>query len=157
MTKKLFHSECVKCIFLVDYILECPYGWIDARHLNFGCLYLSKDVPMNWDDAQHYCETQEYENSHLVEIYDSMQQTFLQEELLQYKNSYVWWIGLTGNRNDGNWKWDFSGKISTFFSWGINEPNGREIECVSLWYQQEFSWCDVWCGWEFFPICQFDF
>ena len=142
-----------------NFILECPYGWIDAKHVNLGCLLLKKEKPMSWNDAKLYCETQEYENSHLVEIYDSAQQRFLKEMLLQFDNSLVWWIGLTDSEVEGIWKWDYSGDIATYYSWDMNEPDGGGIEnCVSLW-SKEYAWRDIPCSWDdkYYPICQFDY
>ena len=116
-------------------ILECPHGWIDAKHVNLGCLYFEKDNVYSWFVAKTFCENL---NSHLVEIFDSTQQTFLKQKLLEFDKSFVWWIGLTDSPNysvEGTWIWLSSGNISTYYSWGINEPNGgvnKEINiCIS--------------------------
>ena len=142
-------------------ILECPHGWIDANHKNLGCLYFEKDKSMPWNDAKNYCESLEYENSHLIEIYDSTQQKFLKEMLLNFDNSLTWWIGLTDSEIEGTWKWDFSGNISTYLPWGIDEPNGGGQEnCATLDFSIKDGWSDYGCSLEcsccIYPICQFD-
>ena len=106
-----------------------------------------------------YCESLEYENSHLVEIYDSTQQKFLKEMLLNFDNSLTWWIGLTDSEIEGTWKWDFSGNISTYHPWGIDEPNGGVYEnCATLDFSIKDGWSDYGCSLEccIYPICQFD-
>lgn len=141
-------------------ILECPHGWIDAKHVNLGCLYFEKDKSMPWNDAKNYCENLEYENSHLVEIYDSTQQKFLKEMLLNFDNSFVWLIGLTDSEIEGTWKWAFSGNVSTYLPWGIDEPNGGVQEnCATLDFRVKDGWTDYTCfiDYNMHPICQFNF
>ena len=143
------------CVWF-NFFLECPVGWIDAKHVNLGCLYFEKNKAMSWTDSRDYCETLDYENSHLVEIYDSTQQRFLKEMLLQFDKSFTWWIGLNDREKEGIWKWTYSGNVSTYFSWGNNEPDGGTGEnCISLWYTKDYGWCD--CAWwgDMHPICQF--
>ena len=78
--------------------------------------------------------------------------------LLQFDNSLVWWIGLTDSEVEGTWKWDSSGNIATYYSWDMNEPDGGGNEnCVSLWHIKEYAWSDLWCSYQFHPICQFDY
>ena len=112
---------------------------------------------MTFNDAKNYCETLEFENSHLVEIYNSTQQTFLKENLLQKNENLQLWIGLTDSEEEGVWKWASSGNIATYFSWGKGEPSNKGHNCVRLYYGEDYAWFDNTCNTHYGFICQFDF
>ena len=149
------------------YLVECPTwldGWIDGRSVNLGCLYFNKNLgEMSFDVAYDYCKTLKYEhlkNGYLVEIYNSTQQTFLKEKIHEIDPSKFWWTGLTERETEGIWKWNHTGNIATYFSWGQNAPYNwnRDEDCMTLYAIQNFDWNDTPCvdGIKY-PICQFDF
>ena len=97
--------------------------------------------------------------AHLIEIYDSTQQNFLKEKLLEIgQNIQTWWIGLTDSENEGTWKWAHSGNIATYTSWASGEPNdingGEDFGC--LYIHDNYYWNDFE-GSEGNPICQLFF
>ena len=79
--------------------LNCPRYWIDASHVNLGCLLFNATSPLLWIEAENFCGGSG-NSAHLVEIFDEYQQDFLVAEALQSElltgQSRPWWIGLTG-------------------------------------------------------------
>ena len=52
---------------------QCPEGWEDVTDLGLGCLYF-EFTGMTFHAANKFC----YErNSHMVEVYDSLQMDFI--------------------------------------------------------------------------------
>ena len=79
--------------------LNCPRYWIDASHVDLGCLLFNATSPLLWIEAENFCGGSG-NSAHLVEIFNEYQQDFLVAEALQSElltgQSRPWWIGLTG-------------------------------------------------------------
>ena len=124
---------------------------------------------MSWYEAKDYCKGLRFEHlhdAHLVEIYDSTQQTFLKDAILKIGNTKSWWTGLTDIETETLWKWDNSGNIATYYNWAPGEPNkvpDPACHCVALWSPLNHNWVDASCTMSsqlsqyMYPICQFPF
>ena len=123
---------------------------------------------MTWYEARDYCKTLRFEylhDAHLVEIYNSTQDTFLKDAILKIGNTKSWWTGLTDIETETLWKWDNSGNIATYFNWGANQPDGIEdpADCMILFDPDNHKWHDTPCTKISFQnhyrhaICQFPF
>ena len=58
----------------------CPRYWVDATHLNLGCLLFNATSAMSWIEAQNFCGSTNSSTgkiAHLVEIFTAEQQDFL--------------------------------------------------------------------------------
>ena len=87
-------------------------------------------MSMTWNDAKNYCETLKFGNlynAHLIEIYNSTQQNFLTEKIIEIDQNIGynigWWLGLTDSETEGIWKWANSGNIATYFYWQYGQPD----------------------------------
>ena len=82
--------------------LNCPRYWIDASHVDLGCLLFNATSPLLRIEAETFCG-KNLNSAHLVEIFDAYQQDFLVAEAFQSElltsQSRPWWIGLTGINN----------------------------------------------------------
>ena len=58
----------------------CPEGWDDVRGLGLGCLYF-EFTGMTFHSANKFCYKK---NSHMVEVYDSIQMDFIVTRLQVY-------------------------------------------------------------------------
>ena len=90
-------------ILFSNSVIECPLGWIDGRSAGLGCLYFTTDQKRTWQDSKTLCATMH--DSHLVEIFNDNQQSFINQEASKI-GSYYWWIGLTDDAVEGIWRWD---------------------------------------------------
>ena len=101
---------------------------------------------MNWNAAKSFCTSL---NSHLVEIFDASQQSYIEQISVE--------IGLTSNKwtgliKDGSyWRWDNSGTIANFFDWEYSAAATGGGNCVRLCPNK---WHDVSCTSSHYPICQ---
>ena len=151
--------------------LECPNGWdgwIDGKSVNLGCLYFNRNIAMSWYEAKDYCKALGFEHhhdAHLVEIYDSTQETFIKETILKIGNTKSWWTGLTDIETETLWRWNNTGNIATYLNWGKNQPDGAPdpADCMALWSPFTHNWADNSCtlsnqaNQNIYAICQFSY
>ena len=111
---------------------KCPRGWFDATYLNMGCLSFNASQPMAWNEAEDFCKS--FNNSHLVEIFNSEQQEFMVMKLYEFVEltgqENTWWIGLTDEGSEGIWYWAHSHKEAEYTSWNKGEPNDAGCTCT---------------------------
>lgn len=60
----------------------CPKYWTDATYVGMGCLYFNTTHGVPWHEAQHFCSSLT-SSGHLVEIFSTEQQEFLQMRLYE--------------------------------------------------------------------------
>ena len=117
---------------------------------------------MTWSDAKNYCESLKFGNlynAHLIEIYNSSQQNFLTEKLLEINRNSNWWLGLTDSETEGIWKWANSGNIASYFYWQYGQPDdywgGSDFAYFGLWQDIGlFGWDDCTYHDYSYTICQ---
>ncbi|XP_052797503.1 alpha-N-acetylgalactosamine-specific lectin-like [Mya arenaria] len=115
----------------------CPDGWL----YNKGSCYLYSNEPLTFPAAQRVCEDN---GSHLVDINDEAENTFL-KDIARQMTPRNWWTGLTDMANEGEWIWSDSSE-PTFTDWITGEPDGHG-DCVFLRHgSQDYKWSDNLCG-----------
>ena len=68
-----------------------------------------------------------------------------------------WWIGLTDLGNEGDWRWQHSGKTAQFASWAKKTRGNTFANCATMSYGSfNYRWGSVGCGprTNTYPICQ---
>ena len=88
----------------------------------------------------------------LVTINDSSEDSWLHSRYGIYKNTLnqsiqdseldLYWIGLTDQNDEGNWKW-VSGEAVTYTNWHRDQPSGGAQENFSVLGWVSPQWCDV--------------
>ena len=146
--------------FLIDLTssLKCPQNWIDASHMELGCLNFNVTQEVTWTEAQKMCEKNN-NNCHLVEIFSQFQQDYISMMgyvIYEYTGVNFWWIGLTDVGRENQWFWSHSLKVADFTNWGSNEPDGNITEnYVSMDHGSGFKWADRNGVATCYAICQF--
>ena len=122
---------------------------------------------MNWFDANDLCKT---EGGKLVEIDSKEENTALVEEMI--KREYGWknmqfWMGLTDEGSEGNWRLESNGMEPSYTNWGFNEPNNFQNEDCARFnenYPFKAKWIDTDCNKDtttfsrrpLHPLCEFE-
>merc|ERR1712156_960920 len=70
-------ANCSVLEILGDPKSRCPKYWVDATHVDMGCLLFNATEAMSWHAAQSFCKSEPAYSSHLVEIFNQDQQDFL--------------------------------------------------------------------------------
>uniref|UniRef100_A0A8C8SET3 C-type lectin domain-containing protein n=1 Tax=Pelusios castaneus TaxID=367368 RepID=A0A8C8SET3_9SAUR len=111
------------------------------------CYYFSLRKT-SWQKAKVLCEE---EHSHLAVISSRAKQNFV---MYRTRNERFW-IGLSDQNHEGEWKWiDGTDYTTTFTFWKEGEPNdsGLNEDCAHIWIYGE--WNDVHCTYECYYICE---
>lgn len=102
---------------------------LDGTSTYNGHSYKLFDVPMTWDDAKQYCESQ---GGHLVTITSADEQQFV-SSLASHSSKKNIWLGATKN-SDGKYSW-VTGEPAQFSNWGDGEPSNynNSENCVMMY------------------------
>ena len=114
------------------FIIDCP-----ENHVAFGghCYFPSfLDAPKNvklqtWDDAKEYCRKLSSNELiyDLISIQSEEEHVFMIENnwsdvYVEFKASFMIWIGLNDVEWEGHWKWS-DGQNLICTRWALEEPN----------------------------------
>ncbi|XP_039369797.1 F-box/LRR-repeat protein 12 isoform X3 [Mauremys reevesii] len=111
------------------------------------CYYFSLRET-SWQGAKVLCEE---EHSRLAIVNSRAQQNFI----MYRTRNQRFWIGLSDENSEGEWKWiDGSDSTTGFTYWKEGEPNnsGQNEDCAHVWTYGE--WNDVHCTYECYYICE---
>lgn len=82
----------------------------------------------SWEDAENICKAY---GGHLASISSSADQSFIYNNIKQYKNDHFW-IGLNDRANESVFVWS-DGNNSTYRNWNYGEPNNfQDEDCVEI-------------------------
>ncbi|MBR1647645.1 MAG: hypothetical protein IJ685_12860 [Selenomonadaceae bacterium] len=102
----------------------------DAAKYN-GHSYKLIDMGLTWKDAKAYCESV---GGHLVTITSAMEQTFVQDLIVNRGTKGYYWTGGVRNSN-GDFVW-ITGEKFSYSNWGYGEPsNSGNAENVITIYK----------------------
>lgn len=138
-------------------VIEAPCPLIEETNRAMDpttghCFRAFRTVFTNFENASNHCETA---GGHLATI--SSQAEF--EVAASAAVSYLCWIGLTDESQDGTFTWITGDPLGGFAPWKSNEPNnGNDDEdCVEMWgMNPSAGWNDLWCGDRRCPLCEIE-
>lgn len=127
----------------------CPSRWI---HFQSSCYFFSTNT-MTWSASVKNCSNM---GGHLVVINTQEEQEFLFHEKPKKREFY---IGLTDQVTDGQWKWvDGTPFMKSLSFWDVGEPNNLATveDCVTIRDSSNprQNWNDVPCFFNLFRICE---
>ncbi|XP_045183011.2 asialoglycoprotein receptor 1-like [Mercenaria mercenaria] len=129
----------------------CPDAWVADRG---SCYLFSIDQTSTFVEAQHYCGQHD---AHLTIIDDDFENNFLKSFVRKFRHTN-WWIGLTDELVEGDWRWYKTQEVPVFTDWAPNEPNsygGKHNEdCGVMHTSTDFKWVDDLCSLHYSPICE---
>ena len=133
----------------------CESGWVDAKDLDLGCLFLGNDYG-TFQDANTFCYNK---SAHLVEILTENQMDFMvmQLQLLQtVTGGRAYWAGGTDWNREGQWYWAHSLIPIESFVWYKGESQEGTNNNYMVFYPGLGYYCaDVINDWDQgYPICQ---
>ena len=145
----------------------CPKYWVDAQHLNMGCILFNDTVLMTATETELFCQSLPYTDVHMVEVVNAEQHNFLvrQAQLHEFYSgsSSFWWLGISDELEEGKWIWTHSKREATFTAWQTpcGQPDcGTSCNaaymnpgCVS---ELQYGWDDVASYYYGAPMCQFN-
>ena len=155
----------MKCFYHYPMIFQkhaIPKDWIDATSVGLGYLYF--DTGINYMQlgskglatVDSFCKSKS-PNSHVVEIFNQKQQSFLAQKAAEVATSTWktrdWWIGL--QKSGKSWIWHSSSKTASYTDWSGGEPKSSSHEYAFLETSYKFSWrsaTDTFGG--IWPLCQ---
>ncbi|XP_077157417.1 C-type lectin domain family 4 member F-like [Paroedura picta] len=125
-------------------------GW----RLYNGSFYSFSREDKPWQEAEEACRSHE---AHLTSVTSREEMDFLVRE----SNGLSFWIGLTDQREEGNWTWTDGTKYSPRMSfWDERQPDNwdqtpeRREDCVHFGKNKVLSWNDNSCGTKIRWICK---
>ncbi|KAF6118035.1 C-type lectin domain family 4 member E [Phyllostomus discolor] len=127
----------------------CPSRWV---HFQSSCYFFSTNT-MTWSSSVKNCSNM---GGHLVVINTQEEQEFLFHEKPKKREFY---IGLTDQVTDGQWKWiDGTPFMKSLSFWDVGEPNNLVTveDCVTIRDSSNprQNWNDVPCFFNLFRICE---
>ncbi|XP_033756327.1 perlucin-like [Pecten maximus] len=149
--------NCGFVLLLVTFVgvnSECPDGFI--KH-GASC-YTIPHVKSDWSQATVVCKEM---NSHLLEIEDAAEESFIRGFLSLHWRTYspaLFWVGGNDILEEGYWEWA-SGKTMTYTNWDDGEPsNGGSDDnnehCLAMDQDAAWKWHDQECEETRYAICE---
>ncbi|XP_063150072.1 hepatic lectin-like [Candoia aspera] len=117
------------------------------EYFDGGCYFFSYQQ-LIWHTAKGHCEEQ---HSELVVITNQYEQNFLQSRTRGER----YWIGLSDDNVEGQWRWvDNTDYRTSFKNWKKGEPNdhGGGEDCAQI--HEAGEWNDVPCNLKSFYVCK---
>ena len=109
---------------------------------------------MHYAEAEYYCL--HHHACHLVTIETAKENEFLSGFASRLKG-LDYWIGLTDDLTEGEWKWESTGNTAVYTDWYPGQPNngwqGGE-DCAYFWVNYNYQWNDANCNFTFRPLCE---
>ncbi|XP_074932288.1 hepatic lectin-like [Phalacrocorax aristotelis] len=131
-----------------DFLLfPCGPRSREWEYFDGKCYYFSLSRT-NWYKAKAQCEEM---HSQLAIINSYTKQNFV---MFRTRNERFW-IGLTDESMEGEWKWiDGTDYKTTFTFWKEGEPNNSDHneDCAHVWMSGK--WNDVACTYECYYVCE---
>ncbi|XP_065142401.1 CD209 antigen-like protein C isoform X2 [Paramisgurnus dabryanus] len=131
---------------------SCPVDW---HYFEGSCYYISEDSE-RWPESQAYCKLQ---GGHLAIVTTADEQTFIWN-LLPRGHWNAFWIGLTDEETEDEWRWvDGTKLVGGFWEDGepnnhINEDCGNMVKTTVLDRVAAKSWYDAPCHMSRRFICE---
>lgn len=101
---------------------------------------------MTWSSAKTFCLTN---SAQLVKIESADENEFIRQKFLPIGGDY--WIGLTDEETEGDWKWSDGSELTEYINWESDEPTGVNYQnCGGIrhtgaqWHDRsctEWKWC----------------
>lgn len=116
---------------------SCSDGWLAYEG---SCYFLGHDE-VHFTEAEHYCRQH---NGHLIHVVSREENEFIKDKLRD-TNHKIWWLGLTDEITEGQWKWYDSDEVATFTDWYPGQPNVNSEDCAVFYSGYNFQWGDILC------------
>ncbi|XP_030053360.1 C-type lectin lectoxin-Thr1 [Microcaecilia unicolor] len=120
---------------------RCKRGW---DWIEGSCYFFSTDT-QTWEGAKQFCSSK---GSHLL-ILKENELTYL----LEYIDSYHYWIGL--KKDTKGWTWT-DGNTVKFSKWAPGEPNGGNNQNICVEMHPNGNWNDHDCSAKRNWICEME-
>jgi len=129
-------------------IMDCPPGW--QYDGNLKCLYYNRDMNRavySWIEAHEVCNVM---GAHLTEIETEVDYALIKSYLLNLEHSIGkigWFIGLSDQANEGNWRWYDNRMLLNVSHWMDDHPNTNpenQDDCVLL-NENDYKFRDTNC------------
>ncbi|KAL4218149.1 hypothetical protein ACF0H5_022885 [Mactra antiquata] len=120
-----------------------------------SCYFFGYKQPMTFLDADNFCRTQHH--GRLVEIGTPEENAFVKNYLSRLSHTENFWLGMTDQANEHDWRWHSSDDVVEFFDWAPGDPDNTNTneDCVVFWYERGFQWADVPCpSFKAEPVCE---
>nr|XP_034331174.1 C-type mannose receptor 2 [Crassostrea gigas] len=138
-------STCIKTV--------CPRAVYSYDNSSNTCYRIVDHLFLNWTAAEDFCQK---DGAHLISLRTENQTNFISEQLkINYihTNLTEYWIGLSDREVEGAFRW-VDGQSVGFSNWGDNQPNNRDVNCVSngtfeadcTVIRKNGRWADDCCG-----------
>ncbi|KAL3996247.1 myosin heavy chain 1/2/3/4/8/13/7B/15 [Sarotherodon galilaeus] len=127
----------------------CPANWT-----KFGksCYYLLFTLEKNWMESETICQTS-VTGAHLVII------SSIEEQMFASRLKGPFWIGLTDQEKEGEWKWVNGQNVTTTY-WRNTQPDnwppGEDCAELSITGEPNSNWNDLPCNLQRNFICEIE-
>ena len=147
---RIIDNVCVDTGIARGQEFGCPSGWLTY---NTSCYLFSSVHGMHYVEAEHYCI--HHHDGHLVTIESAKENQFLRDYVSRLKGE-DYWIGLTDELIEGDWKWESTGNTAVYTDWYPGQPSnsGGDEDCASLLTGINYHWNDAPCNFNYRPLCE---